>query len=190
MSSKRITGLTERTTLASGDYFMLDNASLGSGKFDATKLAEPPWELLNDITLTEESEIDLTADSNGTPYNLLGVYICISYPANTLSASSGYSRFQVRDENGNVLQAETGKYTQATFDKFKHVHLNRIGNLSIMKYIGQTAIGTGGTWQSRAYGNGYGALINFGHVVRIFNPTNDVEPAGTRIRIYGQRAYS
>lgn len=39
MADKRITDLTEKTTLENDDYLMIDNASSGSKKFKAKKLS-------------------------------------------------------------------------------------------------------------------------------------------------------
>lgn len=123
-----------------------DMASLGSvtvGTYpDAQKVAiqkmlgiyEPPFELLNDITLEEEGNIDLTADSNGTPYNLRGIYIYVYYAANLQTATTGYGRYQFFDSTGLYANAETTKYGTATFIKFKHLVLRRVANLTLLDF--------------------------------------------------------
>lgn len=159
---------------------------------------EPPWELLNDITLQEESGIDLTADSNGTPYNLIGVFIYVFYPANLETASAGYARYRFYDSDDNYCNSETGKYTTATNQKYKYISLERRNNLSILSYTIQQPTGNGTPWYIKTAGtsetidllNGNGGVsLSLDNVVRIALASGDVEPAGTRIRIYGQRAY-
>lgn len=198
MSSKRITGLTERTNLASGDYLMVDNASLGSAKYDVTKLAEPPWELLNDITLDSERGIDLTADSNGTPYNLLRVFIYVFYDANLQTATAGYARYRCYSGN-RYANSETGKYNTSTSAKYKYVFLDRRSNLTMLNYTVQQTTGNSANWTIKTAGTSIGTdligsnggvQIDLGNIDRICLASGDVEPAGTRIRIYGQRAYS
>ena len=49
-----------------------DNAKIQIQKM--LGIYEPPFVLLNDITLEERTSISLTADENGTPYNLLNVW--------------------------------------------------------------------------------------------------------------------
>ncbi len=170
---------------------------------DAAKVAiqkmlgiyEPPYELLNDITLESESEINLTADSNGTPYNLLGVYIYIYYVANLETASGGYGRYRCYDSRERYCSAETGKYTTAANAKFKLVFLDRRNNLAFFNYTTQATTGGNSAWDIKYPGVGTidgtngGSALNFGNIVRIATPTGDVEPAGTRIQVYGQRAY-
>ena len=144
------------------------NSSLAVGQYtDAAKVAiqkmlgiyEPPFELLNDITLDEISGIgDITADSNGTPYNLLGIYICIEYPANSLSIESGYSRYQFYDTNNSYVSAETGRYASNTQSKYKHVMLERIGSLSIVRYTKQAVFDGDSAWYSKSYGIGRSIL--------------------------------
>lgn len=148
---------------------------------------EAPWELLNDITLTEESSIDLTADDNGTPYSLRGVYVQVYYAANLTAASSGYGRFRFVDENDLFLHTETGKYSATANDAYKSVLVQRIGGLAIANFTRQAVTnGSGGTW---LYKVDSGIKFNFSNIVRIFTYNGDPEPAGTRIQIYGQRAY-
>ena len=68
---------------ASGDTTQSASSNPVGTYTDSAKVAiqkmlgiyEPPWELLNDITLDAVGGIDLSADSNGTPYNLLNVII-------------------------------------------------------------------------------------------------------------------
>ena len=91
MSSKRITGLTERTNLASGDYIMLDNASLGSGKFDATKLVSAPWELIREDTVTNvtDAPVNITVDDNAQPFELTDIRILFQTPIQETQAIIG-----------------------------------------------------------------------------------------------------
>ena len=160
---------------------------------------EPPWELLNTITLSEIGRIDLTTDSDGVPYNLRNVFIDILYPANAATISSGYSRFYFYDANGRYLNAETGRYQTSTSKKYKLIRITRCGNLTNCSYIVQQTVGSQGGWQSKPIRSNpdYNALtasngstlINFGNIVRISENSDDSEPEGTIIQIYGQRAY-
>lgn len=147
---------------------------------------QPPWELLNDITLTEEGRIDLTADANGTPYDLLSVYVRVYYAANLTAASTGFARYLVEDSDGTTLNAETGRYTAQTTPYAKFVYFFRAGQMAIMVYSKAAATGGGMQWQSK---DGSGVKFDFKNIQRIYMNTADVEPAGTRIQIYGQRAY-
>ena len=182
------------------------NSSLAVGTYtDAAKVAiqkmlgiyEPPWELLNDITLDAIGGIDLTADSNGTPYNLRSVFIQILYPANSETIASGYSRFRVQDANGNSIGAETSRYQTATSVKYKLLFFERKANMLIAKYQTQALVGGAESWRTKNASNdsglgvatGGGVSIAVGNITRIFEVSDDTEPAGTKIRIYGQRAY-
>lgn len=153
---------------------------------------EPPWELLNDITLSEIGGIDLTADDNGVPYNLLSVYMYIYYPANAESISSGYSRikFYSGDSVAN-LNAETGRYITATAPKFKIIFVDSISNLKRCLFTRSTNVGDSATLVTKLYDKlgSSSVLIDFGNITRIAEATNDTEPAGTRFMIYGRRAY-
>ena len=149
---------------------------------------EPPFELLNDITLTEEAYIELTADSNGTPYNLREVFVYVQYPADALTASGGYGRYRFYDSDNHYANAETGKFTAGTTATFKIVHLKRYANMSMANFTMKDNIGGSGQWRIKsAYSNGI--MFDLGNIVKIASPSNDVEPAGTNIKIYGQRAY-
>ena len=159
---------------------------------------EPPWELLNDITLSEIGGIDVSADDNGVPYDLLSVYMYILYPANAESISSGYSRFRFYDDasvgvNNFKVYAETGKYTTATALKFKHIYLTRVKNMVMVQYTTQALGGGHAQWYSKLLagvtGSNGGISFNCGTIKRIMQATDDAEPAGTRFLIYGQRAY-
>ena len=160
---------------------------------------EPPWELLNTITLSEIGLIDLTTDSDGVPYNLRNVFIDIMYPADAASISSGYSRFYIYDANDRYLIAETGRYQTSPSKKFKLIRTTRCGNLTNCSYTLQNTIGGQSAWNSKPINNSpaYNALtaqngstlINFGNIVRIGENSQDSEPEGTIIKIYGQRAY-
>lgn len=149
-------------------------------------LYEPPWELLNDITLTEEGRIELTADANGTPYDLLGVYIQVYYAANLTAASTGYGRYLVEDCDGTTLTAETGRYTAQTSSYSKFVYILRDGPMAIAVYSRASDTGGQMTWTNKHHN---GVKFDFKNIQRIYLNTADVEPAGTSIKIYGQRAY-
>ena len=184
------------------------NSSNAVGTYtDAAKVAiqkmlgiyEPPWELLNDITLSEIGRIDLTTDSDGVPYNLRNVFVDILYPADAATIASGYSRFYFYDANNRYLIAETGRYQTASSKKFKLIRTTRSGNMINCSYILQQTIGGQGGWSSKPITSNpdYNALttengstlINFGNIVRISENSQDSEPEGTIIKIYGQRAY-
>ena len=149
---------------------------------------EPPWELLNDITLDAEGGIDLTADSNGTPYDLLSVYMNIYYPANTPTASVGYARYYIQDNNSKSLYAETGKFTTQTSAQAKFLYVMRSGGMAIAVYSNRSSVGSTQQWVNKDL-SAPSVIFDFGNIKRIYMNSTDVEPAGTRIRIYGQRAY-
>lgn len=164
---------------------------------------EPPWELLNDITLSDIGGIDVSADSNGVPYDLLSVYMYILYPADAETIPSGYSRIRFYDESdGNInnyaINTETGRYQTSTSVKFKHIYIERQHNNMILAwYTPQVTIGGHGGWVSKPFlqnnintgGKGGGIVFNVGTIKRIAEWPGDNEPAGTRFLIYGQRAY-
>ena len=188
---------------AAGDTTQSASSNAVGAYTDEAKIAiqkmlgiyEPPYELLNTITFSEEGRIDLTTDDIGLPYNLRNVFISILYPANATAVASGYSRFRFYDANNNFVNAETGRYQTATSQKYKLIHVERKANLTIVSYIPQTLAGGHGSWVTKNINvsglssAGSGASIIIGNITRIFEPTEDAEPAGTVIRIYGQRAY-
>ena len=181
--------------LAKAAGFDEKNSTLPVGQYtDEAKVAiqkmlgvyQPPWELLNDITLTEEGRIDLTADANGTPYDLLGVYIRVLYVANLTAASTGYGRYVFEDSNGVTLNAETGKYSAQTAQYAKFIYVFRDGTMAIAVYSKASATGGGLPWNNK---DNMGVKFDFKNIQRIYLNKADVEPAGARIQIYGQRAY-
>lgn len=148
----------------------------------------PPFELLNEITLEERTSIDLSVDSNGTPYNLLNVFIEFYYVANLVSESSGYGRVMFCDNNNKYVVSETGRYITNSNAQFKDIYLQKVGGMTLAQYTRLTTSGNHGTWQSKCENN-YGMRLNLGNITRILMNSEDFEPAGTRIRVWGQRAY-
>ena len=151
---------------------------------------EPPYELLNDFTLDEESGFDLTADANGTPYDLLNVMIFVYFPANLASITTGYGRYRCFDNNGKYTNAETGRYSANTAGMYKYTTVERIANLAIASFTDRQPTGGVGAWRTKSFfadGLSSGMVVDLGNIVRI--ACIDPEPAGTRIKIYGQRAY-
>ena len=148
---------------------------------------EAPWELIKTIKLTETCGFDVSVDENGESFSLRSVYIIVYYPAN-LSADglTGYARYRFLDENGKLLNAETGKYTTTNYANSKFIKIERSKNAAWCIYGRQTS--TGGYMQHFIkYSNGF--ECDYGNVVRIQLNTADNEPVGTQISIYGQRAY-
>ena len=191
--------------LAGADMASLSGETVGVYP-DAQKVAiqkmlgiyEPPFELIKEITLSEIDGIDVSTDENGNPFSLREVFIQILYPENAESISSGYSRFCVYDGalNSSYVTFETGKYTTSSSKKYKLLYLERHGNLTLGRHTGQQTIGSQGQWVSKSAStnglsevNGYGSTLNLGNVTRIASYSGDKEPAGTIIRIYGQKAY-
>jgi len=169
------------TLLDDGEY--TDEAKIALQK--ALGVWEPPWELVNDITLTEEGRIDLTADDDGTSYNLRGAFIMVHYPANTPTASTGYGRYYAADEKGQVLASESSRYGSATYAASKFYMVLRQGPFALMPFSVTTADSSRMTWTIKHSG----FALDFGNITRIYMNANDVEPAGTNIKIYAQRAY-
>ena len=184
---------------AAGDATQAQSSNAAGIYTDDAKIAiqkmlgiyEPPYELVNDFTLDEETNFTLTASSNGTPYNFRNVYIIVTYPANTANASSGYGRYWFYDSlTSNIyVCAETSKYTTSTYNCFKHIFVKRESNLTIVQYTTRANTGDHGGWYSKTYGSGGGILADLGNIVKIAMPNGDVEPIGTRIRVYAQWAY-
>ena len=148
---------------------------------------EPDYTLVNDITLTEETTLDLTTTDDNTPYNFRNVYIYISYPADTASVASGYDRYRFYDSSNTFIIAETRKYTTKTLNNFKHIHLIRKANMTLVQYTFQANTGDSGNWNIKAYPDGI--RFGMGNITRIMMPDADAEPAGTRIRVFAQWAY-
>lgn len=147
---------------------------------------EPPYELLNDFALEEEGRIDLTADMYGTPYDLRNVLIQVTYPADLASVASGYGRYQCFDDMGRHTNAETGRYSTNTAMSFKRITTERKANLTFSYYTKQTSTGGSASLLLKDI-NSRGISIDLGNITRI--ACIDTEPAGTQIKIYGQRAY-
>ena len=151
---------------------------------------EPPFVLLNDITLEERTSVSLTADDNNTPYNLRNVFMEIKYPADLVSESSGYGRWQFHNSNSDFLNCETGRYTTNSVQCFKRIWSERKGNLILVYFSRQAnTSGYGATYYKDTITNGRGAKFDFGNITAIKMNTNDYEPAGTQIKIWGQWAY-
>lgn len=148
---------------------------------------EPDYVLVNDITLTEETTLDLTTTDDNVAYNFRNVYIYIHYPADTASVASGYDRYRFYDSSNTFIVAETRKYTTKTLNNFKHIHLIRKSNMTLVEYTWQANTGDSGNWNIKAYPDGI--RFGMGNITRIMMPDADAEPAGTRIRIFAQWAY-
>ena len=182
---------------ASGDTTQSQSSNAVGTYTDEAKVAiqkmlgiyEPPYELLNDFTLDEESGFDLTADMNGTPYDLRNVLIHVYYPANLTTVATGYGRYRCYDSNNKNTNAETGKYATNTATMYKYISLEKKANLAFASYTERQAVGGVGDWRTKSMNNGVGSgvVVDMGNIVRI--ACIDPEPAGTQIKIYGQRAY-
>lgn len=165
-----------------------DNAKIQIQKM--LGIYEPPFVLLNDITLEERTSVSLTADDNNTPYNLRNVFMEIKYPADLVSESSGYGRWQFRNSNSDFLNCETGRYTTNSVQCFKRIWSERRGNLTLAYFSRQTNTGGyGATYFKDHITGSRGAKFDFGNITAIKMNTDDYEPAGTQIKIWGQWAY-
>ena len=176
-----------------------DMASIASttvGQYpDAQKIAiqkmlgiyEPPYTLVNEFTLQEDTRIILTVDSNGTPYNFRNVFIYVYYPDNTEVVSSGYARYRFYDLSDNNVTAETGRGSTSTSGSFKNIWLKRESNLTYVEYTSKENTGSSAYWRTKNFGNGLN--LNMGNIVKIEFPSADSEPAGATIKVYAQWAY-
>ncbi len=165
-----------------------DNAKIQIQKM--LGIYEPPFVLLNDITLEERTSVSLTADDNNTPYNLRNVFMEIKYPADLVSESSGYGRWQFHNSNSDFLNCETGRYTTNSINCFKRLWTERKSNLILAYFSRQTNTGSyGGTYFKDTITGSRGAKFDFGNITAIKMNTNDYEPIGTQIKIWGQWAY-
>lgn len=147
---------------------------------------EPPFELIEDFTLAEEGRFDKTTEPDGTLYNFRGVFIRVFYAANLQTASTGYGRYMCEDSDGTYINTETGKYTTQTSTYAKFVYIMRNGAMAIAVYSRAAATGGAVSWQHK---DNTGIRFDFKNIKRIYMNAADVEPAGTRIQIYAQRAY-
>jgi hypothetical protein len=134
---------------AAGDSTQAASSNAVGGYTDNAKAAiqkminiyEPPFVLLNDITLDERTCIELTADSNGTPYDLIGIFMEIYYAADLVSEASGYGRYYFYNSNNKYMTAETGRYVTSTLPNYKLLEISKIGNLTKCDYTRITNIG-------------------------------------------------
>ena len=148
---------------------------------------EPPYELVNDITLQEEGRIELTTTDENVAYNFRNIFISVDYPADTPNASTGYGRYRFYDSTGAQVTAETIKYSTNSLACYKFIHLKREGNLTMAHFTSRDQTGSAVYWRLKYYGTGVKA--DMGNITKIDIHTSDVEPAGTRIRIFAQWAY-
>ena len=163
---------------------------------DAAKVAiqkmlgiyEPPYELIREITLTERTSLDITVDDNGLPFELLGVFVEVLYAENLTSESSGYGRYHFYDSDTKYVYAETGRYNTNSQKQFKDIFVNRKSNLAQCSCSRlQPASNFSTIYLKSAYYNG--TFVGLKNITRIAMNSQDYEPAGTNIKIYGQRAY-
>lgn len=150
---------------------------------------EPDYVLVNDITLTEETSIELTADDNGTPYNFRNVFISLTYPANTPTASTGYGRYGFYDSNNYSVVAETGRFTTTTNNQYRLILIERKANLTFANFTTRSTTGGSGYWSTKPYGSANGVSNVVKNIIKIAMVGGDVEPAGTNIKIFAQWAY-
>lgn len=172
---------------AVGSY--TDNAKAAIQKM--IDIYEPPFVLLNDITLDERTCIELTADSNGTSYDLIGIFMEIYYAANLVSETSGYGRYYFYDNDNKYLTAETGKYVTATLANYKLIEITKKNNLTRCDFTRIINVGSYGTWamKSGIASSVGGYRFDMGNITAIKMNTRDYEPIGTRIKVWGQWAY-
>ena len=176
----------ESSSNAVGTY--TDNAKIQIQKM--LGIYEPPFVLLNDITLEERTSVSLTADDNNTPYNLRNVFMEIKYPADLVSESSGYGRWYFYNSSQDYLTSETGRYATNSMQCFKRIWSERKGNLTLAYFSRQTNTGGyGATYFKDHITGSRGAKFDFGNITAIKMNTDDYEPAGTQIKIWGQWAY-
>ena len=154
---------------------------------------EPDYELIYSATLAQRTCLDVTVDQYGEPFQLRSVFMEIYYPANLETESSGYGRYYFLDSNGVGVEAEFGRYITATNSTFKEADVTKKGNRTICNYTRQATTGGQGSWLIKnmlnTSSNAFGTRFDMGDIVRIQMNSNDFEPAGTIIQIWGQRAY-
>ena len=150
---------------------------------------EPPYELVTDLTLEEESTIELTKDDENHPYNFRNVLISLTYPANTPTASKGYGRYGFYDSNNYSVVAETGKFSTSTNAQYRLILVERKANLTFANFTTRSTTGAAGYWSCKPYGSANGVNSNVKNIIKIATVGGDVEPAGTRIQVYAQWAY-
>lgn len=148
---------------------------------------DPPWEVIRAITLTERTSIDVSVDDNGNPFELLQAFIYVLYEPDLASESSGYGRYYIYDANNDYVTAETGRYSAVSTNSFKEILFEKRGNMKLAHFTRESSTGNYGTWLIKSYP--VGMKLNVGNIVRIKMNDSDFEPAGTKISIYGQRAY-
>ena len=150
-------------------------------------LYEPPYELVNEFTLETETYFELTTTSNGTPYNFRDVLVYVFYPQGVQGATTGYGRYYFYNSSNDKLTAETSKYNQTAADCFKYVFVKNKGNMTIADFSSYSTTSSYASWRIKYLDQG--VRFNFGNIIKIALNSNDVEPAGTQIKIYAQWAY-
>ena len=151
---------------------------------------EPPYELVNDITLESATNFELTTTDNNIAYNFRNIFISVDYPENLTTVSSGYARYKFYDSNNSAnITAETGRYNTSTNKKYKYIYVKRESNFTVAYFTAQENTGSAGYWRTKSFGNGGGISTNLGNITKITMPEADSEPIGTRIRVYAQWAY-
>lgn len=173
----------KNSTLPVGEY--TEEAKIAIQKM--LGIYRAPWELIEEITLEEESGLDKTVEPDGTPYNFSEVFIRVFYKANLASMSAGYGRYRAYDENDIYVNAETGRYTSNTAPAYKFVYMQRNANMIMVFHSGLTSTGSRATVGLKDYSSS-GFRLNFGNIKRIALHGEDKEPAGTLIQIYARRA--
>ena len=93
------------------------------------------------------------------------------------------------DSNNGYVLSETGKYITNTNPQYKDMYVERKANLTICNFSRVTTTGNFGSWCIKNMSYAKGVQVNLGNITRITMNTQDYEPAGTIIKIYGQRAY-
>lgn len=188
MSSKRITGLTERTTLASGDYLMLDNASLGSGKFDAMKLVDE-WELINTVTVSQDSaSVAINTDQNGMPFKLKKFFARIELKPSTTGANSNmYTKIYYEDTSGTAKNTGTSSVQAQTSNRFiDFIVVNIAGFWVCLSRAGSTFSNTGNI--AGASGTQTDVKTFTGFEIYQSSASATLVPKDTVITLYGIRA--
>ena len=94
-----------------------------------------------------------------------------------------------KHENINLLTYSEVKEVDGYIGNFD-VTVERKANLAFANFSDRQTTSGAGTWRIKSFitnGVASGVCLNLGNITRI--SCIDLEPAGTQIKIYGQRAY-
>ena len=181
------------TDITGGHHVTITDAE-GSHTFDVmdgTTPTEPQWELIKEVTTTENlTEIKIETDSYGEPFKLSELIVVFSCGASTTGTrDSFYGQFGVR-QHGALSDSTTSfpslTYPTATYTMGAKLHIIAHKNAPV-EVTSVAAVDPGNT--QSMYAMPKDILVDYVTFVRLYQSASNKSfiPSGANMKLYGKR---